>query len=188
MKRETLRTIGEMCDEMDFAVTLGTANVPGRPLVYANSKFLELTGYRLEEVLGRNCSFLQGDETSREDIEYLRYLMVNRIPCGCPIVNYRKDGGRFVNFICLNLLESDSGQDIIMGCQYDVTESVQSETLFLHHGAVSRLARSIEICLQQRAEALELKSQAAHHTIEASLMRRRNLQSRNFLQAQRLAH
>jgi PAS domain S-box-containing protein len=38
---------------------------PGNPIIVANEAFLEMTGYSGEEVLGRNCRFLQGAETDR---------------------------------------------------------------------------------------------------------------------------
>ena len=36
---------------------------PDNPIVFANNAFLRLTGYKREEVVGRNCRFLQGPET-----------------------------------------------------------------------------------------------------------------------------
>jgi PAS domain-containing protein len=33
---------------------------PDNPIVFANDAFLHLTGYRRDEVMGRNCRFLQG--------------------------------------------------------------------------------------------------------------------------------
>src|ERR671912_405432 len=36
------------------------------PIVFANDAFLALTGYGRDEVLGRNCRFLQGPGTDRE--------------------------------------------------------------------------------------------------------------------------
>jgi PAS domain S-box-containing protein len=34
------------------------------PIVLANKAFLDLTGYAAEEIIGRNCRFLQGDGSS----------------------------------------------------------------------------------------------------------------------------
>jgi PAS domain S-box-containing protein len=40
--------------------------------VYASDAFLELTGYPREEVLGRNCRFLQGPGTDQAVVQKIR--------------------------------------------------------------------------------------------------------------------
>src|ERR1700712_3063744 len=45
---------------------------PDAPIGLANQAFLDLTGYTAEEVIGRNCRFLQGPETSAAAIEEIR--------------------------------------------------------------------------------------------------------------------
>lgn len=37
--------------------------LPDNPIVFVNDAFSKLTGYRRDEILGRNCRFLQGAET-----------------------------------------------------------------------------------------------------------------------------
>ena len=48
------------------------------PIVYANQAFLELTGYAADEVLGRNCRFLQGEDTDPAAIDELRRAIAER--------------------------------------------------------------------------------------------------------------
>src|SRR5579883_1572289 len=45
---------------------------PDNPIVLVNEAFCRLTGYRQEEILGRNCRFLQGPDTHPEAIKALR--------------------------------------------------------------------------------------------------------------------
>lgn len=47
-------------------------SLPDNPIIFASKGFLELTGYRLNEVLGRNCRFLQGITSSFSVIRVIR--------------------------------------------------------------------------------------------------------------------
>ena len=47
-------------------------NLPDNPIAFANCAFQDLTGYTEEEVLGRNCRFLQGAHTDPEGVTELR--------------------------------------------------------------------------------------------------------------------
>ena len=46
-------------------LVIADATVPDMPLVYVNPAFEQLTGYAAAEVLGRNCRFLQGEDTDQ---------------------------------------------------------------------------------------------------------------------------
>ena len=54
--------------DMPFAICVADMHQPGAPLVSVNLAFTELTGYPEEECLGRNCRFLQGEETEQEAV------------------------------------------------------------------------------------------------------------------------
>lgn len=47
-------------------------SLPDCPIVFASDQFLELTGYSREDVLGRNCRFLQGKDTDRKTVQELK--------------------------------------------------------------------------------------------------------------------
>ncbi|KQQ32535.1 hypothetical protein ASF58_24345 [Methylobacterium sp. Leaf125] len=46
--------------------------LPDNPIVYVNDAFVKLTGYARDEILGRNCRFLQGPETDPGDVARVR--------------------------------------------------------------------------------------------------------------------
>ena len=68
---------------------------PDTPLVYANQSFCKLTGYTLDEVVGRNCRFLQGPETDPDAVREIGAALADRRAIGIDILNYRKDGTPF---------------------------------------------------------------------------------------------
>lgn len=69
------------------------------PVVFANNAFLDLTGYELAEILGRNCRFLQGADTDPDAVSQLRTAVREREALALEILNYRRDGSAFWNAV-----------------------------------------------------------------------------------------
>lgn len=67
----------------------------GHPIVYASDTFLHMSGYSLEEVLGRNPKFLQGLETDRHSVFHVRDSISEQKPCQVILLNYTKQGWPF---------------------------------------------------------------------------------------------
>jgi len=92
------------------------------PIVLANQAFLDLTGYGADEVVGRNCRFLQGPETSSVAIAKLGAAVAEGEACDVEILNYRKDGSAFWNQLHLSPIHDSAGQLLyIFASQRDVT-------------------------------------------------------------------
>ncbi|MCR8827466.1 PAS domain-containing protein [Pseudosulfitobacter koreensis] len=103
-------------------------NAPDNPIVFVNAAFLELTGYTEEEVIGRNCRFLQGRDTTPESLDALRKAIAEKRVETVEIVNYRKDGTSFVNALQLGPIMDDDGKLIFFfGSQLDVTAKREAE-------------------------------------------------------------
>ena len=56
----------------ELAFTISDPSRPQNPLVWVNPSFTRLTGYELDEVIGRNCRFLQGPNTDPASISRIR--------------------------------------------------------------------------------------------------------------------
>ncbi len=81
--------------QQSFIIT--DPSLQDNPIVYASDDFLKLTGYSKEEVLGRNCRFLQGTETLASKVEQVRKAVVHGQDCSVTMVNYMADGTAFWN-------------------------------------------------------------------------------------------
>jgi PAS domain S-box-containing protein len=96
---------------------------PGNPIVYANPGFERMTGYPIAEVLGKNCRFLQGKDTSPEAVATLKRYVASGSGGNVEILNYRKDGTSFWNDLTLSpVLDAAGALTHFVGVQTDVTD------------------------------------------------------------------
>ena len=123
------RNIVRAVDEAPVGVTLSDPSLPDNPLVYANEGYAELTGYELDEVLGRNCRFLQGPDTDEESVARMRQAVNREESASVEMLNYRKDGTPFWNRVTLAPLYDDDELSHYIGFQEDVTERKEAEAL-----------------------------------------------------------
>lgn len=101
--------------------------LPDNPIVYASSGFLNLTGYTLEQVLGRNCRFLQGPATDPKAVDRIRKGIERGEDTTVVILNYRYDGSTFWNQFFVAALRDGSGNIVnYLGVQCKVSENYAS--------------------------------------------------------------
>lgn len=113
---------------------------PDNPIVFASQGFFDLTGYRPDEVLGRNCRFLQGPQTDPRAVDDIRRAVHEGRDCHAVLLNYRKDGTQFWNDFFLAPLRDPTGRVVhFVGVQCATTPSRASELLRLQEAVkVSR--------------------------------------------------
>ncbi len=120
--------LSQILDSCVNGITLSDPDQEDNPLVYANEAFELITGYSREEILGRNCRFLQGDDRDQEGIEQIRQAMRENKSVTVTLRNYRKDGELFYNRFSIRPLFDRQGRVIYyLGVQYDMTNQVQAE-------------------------------------------------------------
>ena len=99
------------------------------PIVFANNAFLDLTGYDQDQVLGRNCRFLQGSQTDRAVVAQLRTAIAERRAISVELLNYRRDGSPFWNGVFLGPVYDDAGELLFFfASQLDVSRRKDAES------------------------------------------------------------
>ncbi|MCG6116428.1 MAG: PAS domain-containing protein, partial [Mesorhizobium sp.] len=95
---------------------------PDNPIVFVNDAFIRLTGYGRDEILGRNCRFLQGTGTNADDVARVRNAVARREAVEVDLLNYRKDGSSFWNRLLVSPVFDDAGNlTYFFASQFDVS-------------------------------------------------------------------
>ena len=97
-------------------------NLPDNPIVFANRAFQELCGYGADELIGRNCRFLQGPGTDPADVAKVRDAIAARRDVVVELVNYHRDGTPFRNELYVSpVFDPDGRLRYFFASQLDVT-------------------------------------------------------------------
>lgn len=100
---------------------LSDPRLPDNPIVYASPGFYALTGYTQDQVLGRNCRFLQGPATDPRAVDIIRKAVASGSDATCCVLNYKADGTPFWNqFFVAALRDADNCIVNYVGVQCEV--------------------------------------------------------------------
>jgi PAS domain S-box-containing protein len=122
------RLLSVAIDAANNCICITDPNQEDNPLIYVNRGFENLTGYSRDEVIGRNCRFLQSDDRDQPSIRELRTAIREGHDARVLLRNYRKDGSMFWNELYLSAIYNDEGKVMYFtGVQNDVTQRVNHE-------------------------------------------------------------
>jgi methyl-accepting chemotaxis protein PixJ len=110
------------------AIVITDPRAMDNPIIFCNPAFETITGYSPQEVIGRNCRFLQGPDTDPATIEELRHAVRNSLECQVVIKNYRKDGTPCWCELTISPVRDSFGQVVnYIGVQADISRRKQAE-------------------------------------------------------------
>ena len=126
--RSALALIAVERTRMPMVVT--DPRMPDNPIVLANQAFLDLSGYSADEVIGRNCRFMQGPRTEPRRVAEVRQAIAEERPATVELLNYRKDGSSFWNELFLSPVHDDDGRlSYFFASSKDITKRRQARDL-----------------------------------------------------------
>ena len=138
-QNERLQLLERAIAASSNGIVITNAKKPDNPVIYVNPGFEKITGYRKEEVIGNNCRFLQGNDTTQPALEELRTALKEQRACDVSLRNYRQDGSLFWNDFSISPVRDASG-DVThyIGVQRDITALKQAEEALRQSAATNR--------------------------------------------------
>ncbi|WP_163559281.1 EAL domain-containing protein [Halomonas sp. NO4] len=110
-------------------VVIADARQPDLPIVYVNAAFERITGYSRIEALGRNCRFLQGENSDPQACAAIRHGLEAQSTVHVTLLNYRKDGMPFWNELYISPVRDDNGElSHFIGIQNDISTQREYES------------------------------------------------------------
>jgi PAS domain S-box-containing protein len=156
---DKLRLLERAVTASTNSIVIADPNQPDVPLVYVNPAFERTTGYAAEEVLGRNCRFLQGKDRDQPALGELRTAVREGRHCTVVLRNYRKDGSLFWNELSIYPVRDDEGRTTsFVGVQNDITERIRTEEILseIRRAERRRIARDLhDVVFQDLSGALQ---------------------------------
>lgn len=138
--------------EKNFVIT--DPRLPDNPIIFASDSFLQLTEYSREEILGRNCRFLQGPETDRATVRKIRDAIDNQTEVTVQLINYTKSGKKFWNLFHLQAMRDQKGDvQYFIGVQLDGTERARDDAAKEGAMLVKATADNIDVAAKELPDA-----------------------------------
>lgn len=115
-------------DSATNGILIADARLQDMPVVYCNAAFEKITGYTREEVLGKNCRFLQGQDHNQPGLHDIREALRQGQEAKAELRNYKKDGTFFWNeFYIAPVKDAQGILTHFIGVQTDITQRKQHE-------------------------------------------------------------
>ena len=113
---------------IDAGIVIADAQEHDTPITYVNQGFERITGYSNDEVIGRNCRFMQGSETDADAVAEIQRALTLQRDCNVTLLNYRKDHSTFWNDLRITPVKDNQGiVTHFVGVQHDVTTHQKNE-------------------------------------------------------------
>ena len=164
-------------EQTRMAMCVSDPNLDDNPIVYVNSAFLKLTGYEEEDVMGRNCRFLQGPQTSESSVQRLRDALETQEVCIVELLNYRKDGEAFWNALHIGpIYDQNDRLRYFFGSQWDVTDVYAARVMDQQARTINReLNHRIKNLFAVMASIVSLSAQEAETPEDAAARARERI-------------
>ncbi len=112
--------------------------LPENPIIAANDPFCALTGYRRDEIIGRNCKFLAGAHTEPWLTDRIKDGIARHQPVLVEIMNYKRDRSPFRNAVLVApMFDREDRLRYFLGSQVELPAGSAAASFSRHDRAVA---------------------------------------------------
>jgi PAS domain S-box-containing protein len=142
------------------SMVLTNPNLEDNPIVYVNQAFIRTTGYARSATIGRNCRFLQGEDTDKAAVDILRSAIELENNVTVDILNYKANGAPFMNRLIVSPIHDHKGRTLyFVGIQKELrngerdpsAEKINDQLMEVQNRVHSDLSMIITMIRQQSA-------------------------------------
>lgn len=121
-----------------IAAVISDPRLPLNPIVAVNDAFCALTGYPVDEIIGRNCKFLAGPATEPWLTERISAGVRERRPVLVEILNYKRDQTPFRNAVLVApVFDAEGELEYFLGSQVELPDDALGPLSARHASAVA---------------------------------------------------
>ncbi len=153
LAEEQLLLRNQAIESSTSGITIADIRQPDMPLIYVNEAFSRVTGYSVEEALGRNCRFLQNNDRDQEGLVELRAALKEGRPTTITLRNYRKNGEMFYNELSISpVFDANNIMTHFVGVSNDITSRILQEQSIIDSRNRTELLGLVNAALSQATD------------------------------------
>lgn len=142
------------------SMVLTNPRLDDNPIVYVNEAFTRTTGYARSASIGRNCRFLQGEDTDKAAVDNIRSAIAMEQNVTVDILNYKANGAPFMNRLIVSPITDSKGvTQYFMGIQKELrvgerdpnVDTINDQLMEVQNRVQSDLSMIISMIRQQSA-------------------------------------
>jgi PAS domain S-box-containing protein len=178
MRTQDDKLVAAAVKRTPVGIVLADARADDLPITFVNDAFQRMTLYSRDFAVGRNCRFLQGEDTEPDALEALREGLASETEFQVTLTNYKADGTPFRNQVLISpVFDKDGGLSAYFAVQREINGSAERPQqdvdalkllIELQHRVKNHLAMVVSmIRTQARARVTQESFRAVGRRIEA---------------------
>lgn len=138
---ELQKYLPQILEQSKNGIVISDPNQKNNPVIFVNQMTIKTFGYERSDFIGRNCGFLQKDDTQQIQIKQISQAIKKRKAITTTIKNYKKNGQLVYNELTISpIFDKQKNLKYFLGIQKDVTK----ETLLKHQNKTLEQERLID--------------------------------------------